>query len=183
MVCAFKNPGAPCPAKARFLLKRAVAVNILHCNKVFSEEAPVPDLPHALSPEDSLVAVMVAVSASDEQIRTSELVRIEATINHLPVFAGYDMDRIRTVSQVVFDLFAVEDGLDALFGLVRENLPEYLWETAYALACDVAAADGLLTSTELRILEEIRHELNVDRLHAAAIEWGARARHLTLQGD
>ena len=27
-------------------------------------------------------------------------------------------------------------------------------------------------------LEEIRHELNIDRLHAAAIEWGTRVRHL-----
>ena len=32
--------------------------------------------------------------------------------------------------------------------------------------------------TELRLLEEIRYELNLDRLHAAAIERGARARHL-----
>jgi hypothetical protein len=31
---------------------------------------------------------------------------------------------------------------------------------------------------ELRLLEEIRHELKVERLHAAAIERGARARHL-----
>jgi hypothetical protein len=31
---------------------------------------------------------------------------------------------------------------------------------------------------ELRMLEEIRDALNIDRLHAAAIEWGARARHL-----
>ncbi len=176
----FPISGSECPAKARFLLKLAARVNILHCNTSLIQEAFVPDLPHAFSPEDSLVAVMVAVSASDEQIQTSELVRIEATINHLPVFASYDMDRIRTVSQVVFDLFTEEDGLDALFGLIRENLPQMLWETAYALACDVAAADGLLTSTEMRILEEIRHELDVDRLHAAAIEWGARARHMTL---
>ena len=67
----------------------------------------------------------------------------------------------------------------ALFGLVRENLPEKLWETAYALACDVAAADGKLEEAELRLLEEIRYELNIDRLHAAAIERGARARHLS----
>ncbi len=143
----------------------------------------MPDLPHALSPEDCLVAVMIAVSASDEQIRTSELLRIEASVNHLPVFADYDMDRARLVSQVVFDLFAEEDGLDALFGLVRENLPQHLWETAYALACDVAAADGMLGAPELRILEEIRHELEVDRLHAAAIERGSRARHMTLSED
>ena len=64
--------------------------------------------------------------------------------------------------------------------MIRDALPDRLWETAYALACDVAAADGTIRQAELRLLEEIRHELKIDRLHAAAIEWGARARHLTL---
>ena len=138
------------------------------------------EIAHPLTPEDCLIAVMVAISASDENIRTSELVTIEAIVNHLPVFAGYDPDRLKLVSQTVFDLFAEEDGLDALFGLIRENLPEKLNETAYALACDVAAADGELREEELRLLEEIRYELQIDRLHAAAIERGARARHMTL---
>jgi tellurite resistance protein len=138
------------------------------------------DTPHSLTPEDCLIAVMVAVSASDQNIRTSELVAIERVVNHLPVFADYDMDRIKSVSQTVFDLFAVEDGLDVLFGLIRENLPEKLFETAYALACDIAAADGKLLEPELRLLEEIRFEFSIDRLHAAAIERGARARHMTL---
>ena len=140
----------------------------------------MPDLPHSFSPQDCLIAVMMAVSISDGQVRTSELLRIEEIVNHLPVFADYDMDRIKTVSNSVFDMMSEEDGLDALFGLVRENLPDRLWETAYAMACDVAAADGTLRSTELRILEEIRYELKIDRLHAAAIERGARARHMTL---
>ena len=71
-----------------------------------------------------------------------------------------------------------EDGIDALFGLIRSVLPPHLNETAYALACDVAASDGRLGEIELRFLEEIRYELNIDRLSAAAIERGARARHL-----
>lgn len=132
---------------------------------------------HPMSPQDCLVAIMVAVSASDENIRTVELVKIETAVNMLPVFANYDIDRMRRVSQIVFDLFEQEDGLDALFGLIRDNLPERLNETAYALACDVAAADGSLAESELRLLEEIRYELEIDRLHAAAIERGARARH------
>lgn len=136
-------------------------------------------IPHPLSPQDCLVAVMIAISASDEDMRTSELVKIQAAINHLPVFASYDLDRMRVMAQVIFDLFEQEDGLDALFGLLRDNLPERLYETAYALACDVAAADGTLNDRELRLLEEIRHELTIDRLHAAAIERGARARHTT----
>jgi len=136
--------------------------------------------PHPMSPQDCLVAVMIAVSASDEDIRTAELIKIENAVNMLPVFAAYVIDRMNRTAQVVFDLFAQEDGLDALFGLVRDNLPEALYETAYALACDVAAADGTLAETELRLLEEIRYELSLDRLHAAAIERGARARHITL---
>ena len=140
----------------------------------------MPDLPHSWTAQDALVAVMIAVSASDETIRTSELLRIEEQVNHLPVFADYDTDRIKSVAQAVFDLFGEEEGLDALFGLVRENLPAKLFETAYALACDVAAADGAIREAELRLLEEIRYELEIDRLYAAAIERGARARHMTL---
>lgn len=135
--------------------------------------------PHLLSAQDCLVALMIAVSASDENIRTAELVKIQSSVNMLPVFANFDIDRINRMSNLVFDLFEQEDGLDALFGLIRDNLPPRLFETAYALACDVAAADGQLAEPELRLLEEIRYELNIDRLHAAAIERGARARHLT----
>ena len=138
-----------------------------------------PTEPHVLSEQDCLVALMVAVSASDENIRTSELVKIQSAVNMLPVFAGYDIDRMNNTAQIVFDLFEQEEGLDALFGLIRENLTERLFETAYALACDVAAADGSLNEPELRLLEEIRYELDIDRLHAAAIERGARARHVT----
>lgn len=132
----------------------------------------------SMSPQDALVAVMIAVSASDEQLRTAELVAIQRIVNHAPIFAGYDTDRLRQISQTVFDLFEEEDGLDALFGLIRDALPTRLNETAYALACDVVAADGKLPIMELRMLEEVREELNVDRLHAAAIEWGARVRHM-----
>ena len=133
-----------------------------------------------LSPQDALCAVMIAVSASDENIRTAELVRITDIINNLPVFADYDANHLQSISRMVFDLFDQEDGLDTLFDLIRSALPERLFETAYALACDVAAADGDIAQSELRMLEEIRYELNIDRLHAAAIERGARARHLTL---
>ena len=137
-----------------------------------SETAP-------MSAQDALIAVMVAASASDQNIRTAELVAIQRMVNHMPVFADYDADRIRRVSQIVFDLFEEEDGLDALFGLIRAALPERLNETAYALACDVVTADGNHSQVELQMLEEVREELEIERLHAAAIEWGARVRHMT----
>src|SRR5690606_92334 len=141
---------------------------------------PVTQTLPAFSAQDALVAIMVTVSVSDETIRTAELVAIERQVNHLPIFADYDMDAVKEVAQTVYRLMEEDDGLDTLFAMAREALPERLWETAYALACDVAAADGTLGQSELRLLEEIRHELTIDRLAAAAIERGARARHLVL---
>ncbi len=140
----------------------------------------MPQTLPSFSAQDALVAIMVTVSVSDETIRTSELVAIERQVNHLPIFADYDMANVRDVARTVYKLMDEDDGLDTLFAMVRDALPDRLWETAYALACDVAAADGTIRQGELRLLEEIRHELSIDRLHAAAIERGARARHLTV---
>ena len=133
-----------------------------------------------LSSQDCLVAVMIAISASDENIRTAELITIQSIVNHLPIFIDYDVDRIKTVAAMVLELLSEVDGLDALFGLIRDNLPSNLNETAYVMACDVAAADGKLKQQELRMLQEIRYELNLDSLHGAAIEMAARARFQTL---
>ncbi len=141
------------------------------------------EIPASFSPEDALIAVMVAVSAADETVNSRERESISRIVNYLPVFSNYDQDRIPMVNSIVYDLLEELDGLDALFGLVRDALPEDLEETAYALACDVAASDGTLKQSELRILEEVRYELDVDRLHAAAIERGARARHISLPKD
>ena len=133
-----------------------------------------------MTAQDSLVAIMIAGGASDENMSNRELVSISRIVDHLPVFKNYEPSKLKLLAEMVFALFEEEDGPDALFGLVREALPEKLYETAYALACDVAASDGKLPEVQLRFLEEIRHELNIDRLHGAAIERGARARHMVL---
>ncbi|MBB5516698.1 tellurite resistance protein [Rubricella aquisinus] len=130
-----------------------------------------------MSPADALVAVMIATSAADEQLSDKELRTIEQLVSVLPAFKGYDTERIPVVFQVVFDIFDDIDGIDALIGLVKQSLPAKLNETAYALACDIAAADGKLEASELRLLQMLRQDLEVDRLTAAAIERGASARH------
>ena len=139
--------------------------------------------PASFTVQDALVAAMVGVSASDENITARELLSISRMVDTLPIFEGYDNDRLRTIGQTVFDLLSEEDGLDALFGLMRDALPDSLRETAYALCCDVAAADGHAFQAELQFLLELRHELDIDRLHAAAIERGSAARHRRLAAE
>jgi hypothetical protein len=63
-----------------------------------------------------------------------------------------------------------------VFGLIRQALPLALRETAYALACDVIAVDSRLNRAEMRVLEEIRAQLEVDPAMARAIEQVAQVR-------
>ncbi|WP_246100760.1 tellurite resistance TerB family protein [Palleronia caenipelagi] len=122
---------------------------------------------------------MIAESASDENLRTSELVTIERIVNHLPVFADFDQSRIPEISELVLELFADEDGLDELFSILKAKMPEKLYQTAYALACDVAAADGKLQEVEIALLQEMRYQFGIPRLDAVAIERAAAVRHTT----
>ena len=73
-----------------------------------------------------------------------------------------------------------EDGLDTVLDFIKDTLPEKLRETAYAIACDIVAADLAASQEELRLLEMLRFRLKIDRLIAAGIERGSRARHMVV---
>jgi len=128
----------------------------------------------------ALIYTMVLVSAADRDMTDSELVAIGDIVKHLPVFRGYQAGKLTDAAQACAELLGGEDGLDRVLDEICAGLPPRLHETAYALACDVAAADGRVSQEELRLLEFLRHRLEVGRLPAAAIERGARARHMTI---
>ncbi|MFQ5776368.1 MAG: tellurite resistance TerB family protein [Kiloniellaceae bacterium] len=133
-----------------------------------------------IDPHSALIYTMVLVSASDRDMTDSELQTMGDIVKHLPIFRDYDPSRLTETAQECAKLLSDSAGLEKALELIVAGLPKRLHETAYALACDVAAADGRATQEELRLLEMLRHRLDVGRLEAAAIERGARARHATL---
>jgi len=129
-----------------------------------------------LDPHGALVYTMVIVTGAESRISATERNIIGDIVGHLPVFRGFDRGKLAGLLNDCATLLSREDGLDATLTTIKEALPHRLRETAYAIACDLIAADGSATQEELQILELIRHRLEVDRLIAAAIERGARAR-------
>jgi tellurite resistance protein len=125
----------------------------------------------------ALIYTMVLVSASEGRMSDRELQVMGRLVRHLPIFADFDPERIIEVGNACAELLKEDDGLDVALECIARALPPPLRETAYALACDVAAADGRPADAELQMLELIRHRLHVDRLTAAAIERAAQARH------
>ena len=128
----------------------------------------------------ALIYTMVLVSAADREMTDSELLTIGDVVKHLPIFQDYEEGKLLETSRDCAVLLNNDDGLERVLNVILASLPEKLRETAYALACDVAASDGEVSQEELRLLELLRHRLPVGRLPAAAIERGARARFMTL---
>jgi tellurite resistance protein len=133
-----------------------------------------------LDPHGALICTMVIVSAADRDMTDAELAIIGDIVGHLPVFRDFDRKQLSRVLNDCAQLLGRADGLEESLKEIKATLPEKLRETAYAIACDVAAADGAASQEELRILEMMRHRLQIGRLVAAAIERGARARFQTL---
>lgn len=131
----------------------------------------------AIGHHAALIYVMVIVSAADREMTDAELRAIGEEVQRLPVFRDYDAGNLARDAGDCAAILQDEEGLDTVLGIVRGALPERLRETAYALACDIAVADGKLSQEELRVLQIIRNRLDLDRLHTAAIERAARARH------
>jgi tellurite resistance protein len=132
-----------------------------------------------ISHHAALVYVMVVVSAADGTMSDNELRVIGDLTKHLPVFRGFDDERLIQIGQECAAILAEEDGLDAVLGLIRNNLPDHLRETAFWLALEVALTDLNLIPEEIRVLEILRRTLSVDHLVSAALERAARARFQT----
>jgi tellurite resistance protein len=133
-----------------------------------------------ISHHDALIYTMVLVSAADNNMPDVELTSIGDAVLHLPVFRDFDRQNLPKATRACTELLQDGDGLDKALKAIKAALPEKLRETAYALACDVAAADGKVTQEEARLLELVRDRLQIGRLPAAAIERGSRARHTQL---
>lgn len=129
-----------------------------------------------ITAHEALIYVMVTVSASDRSMTDAELGRIGQLIGYLPVFEGFDEDKLIAVSRDCAALLQVSEGLDIVLEVVRDTLPPKLYDTAYALAVEIASADLSVSNEEIRMLQLLRDRLKLDKLTCAAIERSAIAR-------
>ena len=130
-----------------------------------------------LDPQEALVCTMVLVAATGGGISDREIGVMSGLVQTLPVFRDFSAQRLESATEAVVGLLDEEEGLAHAARLIRDALEPRLRETAYALACEVAAADRMAEQDCLRMLEFIRTELHLDPLVTAAIERGARARY------
>ncbi len=130
-----------------------------------------------LDPQEALVCTMVLVAAADGGITDREIGVMSGLVQTLPAFHDFSRERLQVATEAAVDLLEEEDGLAHAANMIRDALQPRLRETAYALACEVVAAETSATQAVLRMIEFVRAELQLDPLVAAAIERGTRARY------
>ena len=134
----------------------------------------------AITPQTALIYIMVTMSAVDNSMNDEELHEIGVIVQHLPIFHEFNPERLIPAAKECAAILQEDGGLDAIFGLVKDALPFHLRETAYALAVEIAASDLSVGQEEMRLLQLLRDALDIEKLVAAAIERGARARYMTI---
>ena len=133
-----------------------------------------------ITPHAALIYTMILVSAADRDMNDFEFSEIGIVAQRLPVFRDFDAERLTETAQECAVLVSARDGLEKILNLISNALPAHLHETAFALACEVAASDRKINAEEKRILELLRRHLGINELAAAAIEHAAEVRTRTL---
>ncbi|MCO5160472.1 MAG: tellurite resistance TerB family protein [Mesorhizobium sp.] len=129
---------------------------------------------------EALIYLMVVTSASDREMNDVELAHIGDSVRTWPIFMDYDPEKLVEAARDCQKLLQEDGGLDKVFGLVLENVPLRLHDTAYAAAVEVAVVDREMRLEERRVLERLRSWLAIDADTARAIEISAKARYRTL---
>ncbi|HEX6979306.1 MAG TPA: tellurite resistance TerB family protein [Alphaproteobacteria bacterium] len=130
-----------------------------------------------VSPHAALIYTMILVSAVDGNMPSDEMRRIGQIVQWWPVFRAYDPEQLIETAQECAVMLQTDGGLDRVLAIIGSSIPSHLRETAYLVACDVAAVDGRVPFVESRMLARIRHVLGLDHLVAAALERAITARH------
>lgn len=127
--------------------------------------------------QDGLIWTMVLASAADRDLSPEEVDTMRDLVEHLPVFRGFKIDRLPKVTEACAATLGSAGGLDKVTAFIRRTVPRRFGETAYALACDLIAAEGQVRDTEIGVLDLLAEVFDIDSLTCAALETAARARY------
>src|SRR5690606_14010101 len=106
-----------------------------------------------LHPHNALIYLMVIISAADREMTDAELRRIGDVVRTVPIFEGFDEERLVETARECARMLSEEGGLDQVLNVVVASLPARLAPTAYALACEVAQADHHVEREEIVLLK------------------------------
>ena len=113
--------------------------------------------------QEAVVAVTLLISDADGEIGEEESNVAAAAMLRMHLFSGYDIDIAR-----VYRIMANHDAGE-IISAAKNALSMELRETAFAIAVDIALADGYLDPSEQECLEDLFQGLEISEELATKI--------------
>jgi tellurite resistance protein len=113
-----------------------------------------------LSKEESFAAITLAAVAADGVITEEEANGLIMGLARMKLYSGYNSNQMGSMLSKLVGIVR-KQGVEALVNQAKESLPKELVETAFAVAADLALADGEIAAQEKDLLTKIQQTLGV----------------------
>lgn len=121
-----------------------------------------------LNKEEAFAAITLAAVAADGYISEEEGRGIITGLARMKLFENYNPNKMGSMFNKLIGIIK-NQGIESLVTLSKESLPPELRETAFAVATDLALADGVMDKSEKDILTKIQQTLGVSEEAAIKI--------------
>jgi tellurite resistance protein len=117
--------------------------------------------PLRLSRSEAVVAVLAGCAAVDGVLRAEEAGRLNEILTSSRWVLESGVEAMAGVTTRALNLIA-DHGLSAVLSACAEAIPAELRATTFALAMDLALADGRLGSRENALIDQLQRALRID---------------------
>ena len=121
-----------------------------------------------LSKEEAFVAVSLVSVAADGVITEEEARGLFVQLYRMKMFSGYNDNQMSSIFNKLINIIK-KKGMDSLVVMAKESLPEDMKATAFAVATDLALADGEIAGEEKKLLTKIQQSLGIPEGEAVKI--------------
>ncbi len=114
-----------------------------------------------LTPQESFAGILLGASACDGHIAEDEVQGLITCLVRMKLYQRFtDRQFNQTLNKV--HGFLKRNGVDALIDACVGSLPKELDKTAFANACDIVLADGVVEPDEKAFIDNLRKKLGLD---------------------
>ncbi len=121
-----------------------------------------------LSKEEAFSAVSLVSVAADGVITEEEARGLFVQLYRMKMFSGYNDNQMSSMFNKLINIIK-KKGMDSLVVMAKESLPEDMKATAFAVATDLALADGEIAEEEKKLLTKIQQSLGIPEGEAVKI--------------
>ena len=121
-----------------------------------------------LSPQESFAGILLGASACDGHIAEEEVQSLIVTLVRMKLFSRINEKQFDQIMNKLYK-FQKKHGVDALIDGCIKTLPEELIRPAFANACDIVLADGVVDEDEKVFMDSLQRKLGLDDRTARTI--------------